>query len=121
MKKPLSILPKISGLVICPSDVWREYKTSVGPSGGHGAPPREPSMLEMGLVKPLVEVGDSGTPLTPCGSDGDLSRSDGRRRWGCAPAYRSRVFIGVEGWGNAGERDSGASPEDVLCEYDIIL
>lgn len=120
MKKPLSILPKISGLMICPSEVWREYETSVGPSGGHGAPPRELSMLDMGLVKPLVEDGDNGTPLTLCGRDGDLRISDGRRRWGVDPAYSSRG-VKLWGFGNAGERDSGASPDGVLCEYDIIL
>lgn len=78
-------------------------------------------MLEMGLVKPLVEGGDSGTPLTLCERDGDLRYSDPRRRRGCVPEYRSRVFIGVDGWGNAGERDRDASPEVVLCECDIIL
>lgn len=54
--------------------------------------------------------------------EGDLvSRSDVRRRWGVAPVYKSRVAIGVDGCGRAGERESDASPGDVLYEYDITF
>jgi hypothetical protein len=123
MKKPLSILPKISGFITCPSEVCSEYKTSVGKRGGQGAPPRELSMFETGLVNPLVEVGDIGTPLTSPEPDGLLERrSVVRRRCGVAPVYKSRVVIGDEGCGRAGERESGASPGDaILCEKFIII
>jgi len=79
-------------------------------------------MFDIGLVKPLVEVGDIGTPLTSPDPDGDLERrSVVRRRCGVAPVYKSRVVIGDEGCGRAGERESGASPGDaILCEKVII-
>ena len=83
--------------------------------GGQGVPLREPSIFEIGLVKPLVEVGDIGTPLTSPEPVGDLERrSVVRRRCGCAPEYKSRVVIGEEGCGRAGERESGASPGDAI-------
>jgi len=80
-------------------------------------------MFETGLAKPLVEVGDIGTPLTSPEPDGDLERrSVVRRRCGVAPVYKSRVVIGDEGCGRAGERESGASPGDaILCQNVIIL
>jgi hypothetical protein len=68
-------------------------------------------------VKPLVEIGDIGTPLVNPEPDGDLERRSAvRRRCGCAPEYKSRVVIGVEGCGRAGERESGASPGDAIRE-----
>lgn len=74
-------------------------------------------MLEVGLVKPPVEVGDIGTPLTSPAPEGDLERrSVARRRCGCAPEYKSRVVIGDEGCGRAGDRESGASPGDAIRE-----
>lgn len=89
----------------------------MGSSGGQGVPPRELSILETGLVKPLVGDGDIGTPLTSPDPDGDLERrSVVRRRWGVAPAYKSRVVIGEEGCVRAGERESGASPGDAIRE-----
>jgi hypothetical protein len=93
----------------------------VGNSGGQGVPPRELSILETGLVKPLVDVGDIGTPLTSPDPDGDLERrSVVRRRCGVAPVYKSRVVIGEEGCGRAGERESGASPGDAILREKII-
>jgi hypothetical protein len=93
------------------------YNTSVEKRGGEGVPPRELSMFETGLVKPLVEAGDIGTPLTSPEPDGDLERrSVVRRRWGVAPVYKSRVVIGEEGCGKAGDRESGASPGDAIME-----
>jgi hypothetical protein len=122
MKKPLSILPKISGLISCPSEVCKEWWTSVPKRGGQGVPLREPSIFEIGLVKPLVEVGDIGTPLTSPEPVGDLERrSVVRRRCGCAPEYKSRVVIGEEGCGRAGERESGASPGDAILRENIII
>lgn len=88
--------------------------TSVGPRGGHDAPLRGVSIFE-GLVKPLVDGGDNGTPLTAPDSDGDRERrSEVRRRCGVAPVYKSRVVIGDPGWGKAGDRLGGASPADGL-------
>jgi hypothetical protein len=96
MKKPLSILPKISGLINCPSEVCSEYKTSVGERGGQGIPLREAlSMFETGLVKPLVEVGDIGTLLSSPESDDDLERRPVvLRRCGVAPVHISCVVTG---------------------------
>lgn len=92
----------------------------MGNSGGPGVPPRELSILETGLVKPLVDDGDIGTPLTSPDPDGDLERrSVVRRRCGVAPVYKSRVVIG-EGCGRAGERESGASPGDAILRENII-
>jgi len=76
MKNPLSILPNISGLIICPSELWSWYITSVGCSGGLAVSPREFSIV-VGLVKPPLEDGDSGTPLTVPDTDGDLERDKG--------------------------------------------
>jgi len=68
----------------------------------------------VGLAKPLLDDGDSGTPLD-VESDGDLERSsEARRKWGVALVYKSRVLIGDIGWGKAGERESGAGPGDAL-------
>jgi hypothetical protein len=69
----------------------------------------------VGLVNPLFEEGDSGTPLAFPEIDGVLKRrSEVRRKCGVAPVYRSRVVIGDAGCGRAGERESGASPGDAL-------
>jgi hypothetical protein len=93
------------------------YNTSVGKRGGEGVPPRELSMFETGLAKPLVETGDIGTPLTSPEPEGDLERrSVVRRRSGVAPVYKSRVVIGDEECGRAGDRESGASPGDAIME-----
>jgi hypothetical protein len=98
------------------------YNTSVGKRGGEGVPPRELSIFETGLVKPLVEAGDIGTPLTSPEPDGDLERrSVVRRRWGVAPVYKSRVVIGEEGCGKAGDRESGASPGDAILHGNVII
>lgn len=43
----------------------------MGKRGGQAFPPSDPSMLDIGLVKPL-EVGDKGTPLTVPERVGDL-------------------------------------------------
>jgi len=94
----------------------------VGKRGGQGVPPRELSIFETGLVKPLVDVGDMGTPLVNPEPDGDLERrSVVRRRCGCAPEYKSRVVIGEEGCGKAGERESGASPGDAILRENVII
>lgn len=76
----------------------------------------------VGLVKPLVEDGDNGTPLT-AESEGDLERrSDCRRSCGVVPVYSSLVLMGDPGWGKAAERVGGASPTDgFLCKYAIII
>jgi hypothetical protein len=74
MKKPLSILPNISGRMICPSDVCSWCITSVGWSGGLDVFPTELSML-LGLVNPPLDDGDSGTPLMVPEVDGDLESS----------------------------------------------
>jgi hypothetical protein len=67
----------------------------------------------VGLEKPLVvDVGDSGTPLTADEREGDLERrSEVRRSWGVALVYKSRVLIGNPGCGKAGDRVGGASAE----------
>lgn len=68
-------------------------------------------------MKPLVEVGDSGTPLMMPEEDGDLERSSEVRRSspGVGPVYKSRVVIGECGCGNpVGERDSGPSPGEFM-------
>jgi hypothetical protein len=59
------------------------------------------------LVKPPLEAGDNGNPLTVPAADGDLERrSDVRRSCGIEPVYRSRVVSGDAGCGSAGERDA---------------
>jgi hypothetical protein len=83
---------------------------SVGLRGGQAAPPNGFSIF-VGLVKPLVDEGDSGTPLTADVVEGDLERrSEVRRSCGVAPVYKSRVLRGDPGCGKADDRFGGASP-----------
>jgi len=101
----------MSALKFCPSDVWRPYRHSVGLSGGQAAGPSGFSIVD-GLVKPLVDEGDKGTPLAAEEREGDLERrSDVLRSCGVAPVYKSRVFRGDPGCGKA-DRFGGASPVD---------
>lgn len=51
-----------------------------------------------------------GTPLTVPDADGDLDIPSVLRKCGVAPAYKSRVLIGDDGCGKAGEREGGAIP-----------
>ena len=109
MKNPLSILPKISGVMICPSAACEVRMTSVGFRGGVSGPPScEPSIFA-GLANPLLD-GDNGTPLTVPEVDGDLEIPSALRKCGVALAYKSRVLIGDCGCGKAGEREGGAIP-----------
>jgi hypothetical protein len=70
-------------------------------------------MLGTGLVKPLVELGDSGAPRVE--DDGDLERrSEVRRNDGAAELYKSRILMGECGCGSPDVRDGGPNTGEFL-------